>query len=301
MRQRGRKGFTLIELLVVIAIIAILIALLVPAVQKVREAAARTQCINNMKQQALAFHSCHDVNKAFPPFYPAGITTGPYANLADGNSSMWCLMLPYIEQQAYYNAGVNANGKFAINGTNLWYLKRHPSSWLCPSDPSNNPPDLVAGWIAGNYAGNFLVFGNPQANPADPFASGKYNSATRIAQITDGTSNTFMITERYRSAAGGQASYCGNLMGDGADSVSASYYKCWSPVFAYAPEWIDGTKWQDTPKAAVANPVYPQSCHPGGLNVALCDATVRSLTPSLSAVMWSYGCQSQDGQTTNFD
>src|SRR5579872_3094595 len=89
----SRKGFTLIELLVVIAIIAILIALLVPAVQKVRESAARTQCVNNLKQLALGCHNYHDVNHFLPP---SRIARDAYAT--------WCvLLMPYIEQEAAYN------------------------------------------------------------------------------------------------------------------------------------------------------------------------------------------------------
>src|SRR3954454_16731220 len=100
MRQASRRAFTLIELLVVIAIIAILIALLVPAVQKVREAAARTQCINNLKQIGLACHNYHDANKVMPPGYlgplPREMTL---ANAGTGqNVSFMPFILPYIDQ-----------------------------------------------------------------------------------------------------------------------------------------------------------------------------------------------------------
>src|SRR3974390_1487829 len=90
------RGFTLIELLVVIAIIAILIALLVPAVQKVREAAARAQCTNNLKQRRLAFHSYHDVNKTLPPGLVWGSGNTSYYSFP--RSNWFPLILPYIEQ-----------------------------------------------------------------------------------------------------------------------------------------------------------------------------------------------------------
>ena len=99
-RRRTREGFTLIELLVVIAIIAILIALLVPAVQKVREAAARTQCVNNMKNLALACASYHDANKQFPQNWGGNIAWAPTATSA---SWSWiAFILPYIDQGPLY-------------------------------------------------------------------------------------------------------------------------------------------------------------------------------------------------------
>src|SRR5437588_4978492 len=96
--DRRRTGFTLVELLVVIALIAVLIALLVPAVQKVREAAARAQCLNNLKQIAVALHSYHDVKKAFPPGYQASV---PYSDGATDTTPGWgwaAFILPYLEQ-----------------------------------------------------------------------------------------------------------------------------------------------------------------------------------------------------------
>src|SRR5881397_1140272 len=108
-RTPNRLGFTLIELLVVIAIIAILIALLVPAVQKVREAAARTQCTNNLKQIGLAAHNFHDTNKKLPPMY------GPFTNPATTLGTVHFWLLPFIEQDNLFKA---ANGYIYNNPPN---------------------------------------------------------------------------------------------------------------------------------------------------------------------------------------
>src|SRR5882757_460139 len=135
--MRRQSAFTLIELLVVIAIIAILIALLVPAVQKVREAAARTQCINNLKNMGLAFHGYHDIKKALPPGATGGGSiVGGYPDSPGGWGSSWMVyLLPHIEQQSIFtkwdwtshSGYVNANNRALTTGLSL-ALYRCPSS-----------------------------------------------------------------------------------------------------------------------------------------------------------------------------
>src|SRR5438477_7775490 len=142
----SRKGFTLIELLVVIAIIAILIGLLVPAVQKVREAAARTQCVNNLKQWGLAAHNCHDTYRKFPPAlgtFPGTTASGlpaPGGSFGIGTFHF----LPFIEQDNLYKKalgtvgapyGAAIGGPVYFPGDNNVYAAVIPS-FVCPSDPS---------------------------------------------------------------------------------------------------------------------------------------------------------------------
>src|SRR5947209_5424326 len=180
-RSRDRSGFTLIELLVVIAIIAILIALLVPAVQKVREAAARMQCSNNLKQLALACHNFHDMKKKLPANYGCCGTGGAYW-------SWIAMILPYIEQDNIYKGGnigaFNAN-KFPTTTLAASAIGGVPTITIpipmlrCPSDPTagqllwTNRADIGggpngAGCAVSNYkgvAGSNWQWGNALFNP----------------------------------------------------------------------------------------------------------------------------------------
>jgi len=190
-----RRGFTLIELLVVIAIIAILIGLLLPAVQKVREAAARLKCQNNLKQIGLALHSYHDSNGGLPPAYRAsGILPGW------GWSSM---ILPYVEQDGLYrnlqvNQVVFGGGATTVTSANVpgGWSQIKLSIFRCPSDlgPDLNPDRQ------GHAMSNYRAVAGPTTYPffyADQDMGGVMyqNSNVRFTDVTDGTSNTLAVGE----------------------------------------------------------------------------------------------------------
>src|SRR4051794_15993621 len=155
---RPRRGFTLIELLVVIAIIAVLIGLLLPAVQKIREAAARLQCQNNLKQMGIALHSYHDSVGSLPP----GVTSdvAPYGSGGGGGSGWMVYLLPYVEQVALYqkwdfksgNSGhTNATNMALVDGAQL-------KVYRCPADPnytfaSSKRAGQTGGVMTASYAG----------------------------------------------------------------------------------------------------------------------------------------------------
>jgi prepilin-type N-terminal cleavage/methylation domain-containing protein/prepilin-type processing-associated H-X9-DG protein len=164
-RLGKRSGFTLIELLVVIAIIAILIALLVPAVQKVREAAARAQCQNNLKQLSLGCVNYHDTNKKLPPAVLMKVKANPgrVTDVTTGSQNFgpnWIvLILPYIEQAGLYSTVENSVHQYMITGDSTWRSLKGETFdiLLCPSDlGADKPWDGTAGkgWARGNYACN---------------------------------------------------------------------------------------------------------------------------------------------------
>jgi prepilin-type N-terminal cleavage/methylation domain-containing protein len=280
---RRSRGFTLIELLVVIAIIAILIGLLVPAVQKVREAAARLQCSNNLKQMSLATVNCADQHSGL---LPPGDGLYPSQHPGDRNSyaSVFFHILPYIEQDNAYNLTLHQGDPHGQNGNFLTYtpfwnsLNAHVKTYVCPSDPSNNGN---GGWNSdlSSYAYNAQVF------PVDWNGRSKYP-----ATFTDGTSNTIMFTEQRASCVG--------------------FWPDWGPSIADA-SWP-----QPTGPAAIfvvrppGNPPCPYSNgshyvatspHTAGINVGLGDGSVRFVAQSISGNTWWHALTPNGGEVLGSD
>jgi prepilin-type processing-associated H-X9-DG protein len=192
-------------LLVVIAIIVVLIVLLVPAVQKVREAAARAQCLNNLKQTGLAMHAYHDSRRCFPPGYTAA---GPYADGANDTAPGWgwaAFLLPYIEQAPLYGQ-INFTQPVEKSAA----VQSVMSLYLCPSDTF--PPqaftitDAFGTTLAAAAPSSYAAcVGGDESDTFGPGGLGIFyrNSRTRFADITDGTAGTIMIGERAWSNANG--------------------------------------------------------------------------------------------------
>jgi len=216
---KNRKGFTLIELLVVIAIIAVLIALLLPAVQSAREAARRSQCVNNLKQIGLAIHNYHSVNDALPPGgeVRSGGTVAGYPSLGwvngPQNFGMKVRLLPYMEQQPMYNA-VNFQvsaiwntgpasdyAPYCIDGEfiNSTVAVSRIASFVCPSDgniPGGNEPQGKGVSYANNQGLNRYNSGWSSSGPTYfQGDDGGLNKTRSFATIQDGTSNTVMFSE----------------------------------------------------------------------------------------------------------
>jgi prepilin-type N-terminal cleavage/methylation domain-containing protein len=220
--KRVRSGFTLIELLVVIAIIAILIALLVPAVQKVREAAARVQCTNNLKQIGLAAHSYHDANKFLVPAWLGGnkyfdVNTGKVSAASmdpDGFATWAVLILPYLEQGTVYNQW---NLSYLASTQAPAAYQQQLAVYHCPSRPgfvlSTSDFSPVGGGLS-DYGACFGTDGSGSAsngaiipvanmNNAADNSTGKimlrsgWRGQVTMVSITDGTSNTLMFGEKH--------------------------------------------------------------------------------------------------------
>lgn len=198
MRSSRRTAFTLIELLVVIAIMGVLTALLLPAVQKVREAANRMSCTNNLKQIGLALHNFHDANGRLPPGYAA---SGPYVDGATDTTPGWswaAYALPYLEQQ-----GLSGQIEFTQPAQDQSAGQSLLRIFLCPSDmPSKTPfvvPDAFGDPVAKAAPCSYAACcGGDASDTAGPNGLGIFyrNSQTHFADILDGLSNTIMVGER---------------------------------------------------------------------------------------------------------
>jgi prepilin-type N-terminal cleavage/methylation domain-containing protein/prepilin-type processing-associated H-X9-DG protein len=247
-----RRAFTLIELLVVIAIIAILIGLLLPAVQKVREAAARTQCVNNLHQLALAMHGYHNDHLAFPP---------AFAKPSNYGWAVW--LLPYVEQGPLYNAinPMAATAAFHPSADTLLPLK----VYLCPSDPSGD----VNTYFDGNAKNNYVV--------SEQVSDG--GSAISIFTITDGTSNTIMFGERdmFKQVGGIWIGRDTHATLSGVESVIGR------------PTWPINTPFAGLPDPGCTRYAW-SSYHPGGVNFAFCDGSVHYVMNGIPTDPNQEGC-----------
>jgi prepilin-type N-terminal cleavage/methylation domain-containing protein len=310
--MRTRTAFTLIELLVVIAIIAILLALLVPAVQKVREAAARTQCLNNFKQIGLALHSYHDAHRAFPPAgqYPVGATGSSW--------SVQAKLLPYLEQANLHNQ-INFAAAYSTQPAITQF--RVPVH-VCPSDPNDKP--RVDGALThypisyGVNFGTWMVFN--AANQQGGDGAFVVNRPMRMTGISDGTSNTLAFAEVKMYSPylrdGGNPSAAGTAV-PATPSVVGGFGGTFK-VDSGHTEWVDARVHQTgftavfTPNTVVpfvnAGTTYDidfnsmregtttsgityaavtsRSYHSGIVNVLLMDGSCRSVSSSVALATW---------------
>jgi prepilin-type N-terminal cleavage/methylation domain-containing protein/prepilin-type processing-associated H-X9-DG protein len=324
-----RPGFTLIELLVVIAIIGVLMAVLLPAVQNVRAAAARIQCANNMKQIGLAAHNCNDSIGCLPPAQGWFPGSGPAGQAGWGG--VFFHLLPYLEQNNLYKGtlttgpnpmGENPNQAYYSSATGLGTPSFVGSvsikGYLCPSDPTvpsgGTVPDQFFGyqWATTSYAGNFLIFGVVN-NPVQFNTVISYQSTKGIPfSFPDGTSNTILFAERYSVCESdvnplpGQACLWDWWMSPG--GTTALFGGIGHHYFPYFGLPTDNgnpigpaSLFQEQPPLTNCDASRASTAHSGGMQVLLADGSVRTLSPSMSRTTWWAACTPAGGEVLGSD
>lgn len=286
--RRQLTGFTLVELLIVIAIIGVLVGLLLPAVQAAREAARRTQCANNLRQWAVAMHLYHDTKRQLP----AGARGKPRQS--------WVMYLwPYIEESPLADRNDLDIPFYIPPGTIAYTLKgltgQYVSLYYCPSDVGSDQ-------TVGEYQrrrGNYVVnWGNtPYSLPVDlpglaPFSHVKGNDEhprdTKLADITDGTSQTLLMSETLKAWSNEDNDWRGDIQND---EGNFRFQTITTPNTS-APDVIKGGWFRrnvDVTMPAVAgNYQYyaARSRHPGGVNAAYCDSSVQFIAEDIALQTW---------------
>jgi prepilin-type N-terminal cleavage/methylation domain-containing protein len=323
--SRSRRGSTLVELLVVIAIIGVLVALLLPAVQAARESARRMRCTNNLKQAALAIHNYQDTFKAFP-MGQHGCCWGT-----------WLVsLLPFLEQgnlaSGYVGHGFDGATNTAppsySSATNLPVTRVQLATFTCPSDVKSAQLGLLNGVTFHNYVGNF---GNTDLNRTSPLGTdtagrpNQYGEApfkgllgwpvgnankpnlhpslmppyVRVANITDGLSNTLLFSETVQGKEGDLHGF--------AWWQGGSHFETYTPPNSAEPDRMESAGYCKTqvrinPPCAAATPtvfnqiIAARSRHPAGVGAALCDGSVRFVTNNIHLDTWRALGSSEGGE-----